>query len=102
MANSAKHPVYIPVEGVDNEISARNLEEKLSQVKGISSSRVEVNNKRAVIEPANGLSMMPEAVKTIRELGYDIPSVKRTFTVLEMSCASCAISAESMVSSRKE
>jgi P-type Cu2+ transporter len=97
MANTTKHPVYIPVEGVDNEISARNLEEKLSQVKGIASSRVEINNKRAVIEPANGLSVMPEAVKTIRGLGYDIPSVKRTFTVLEMSCASCAISAESMV-----
>jgi len=101
MTNTAKHPVYIPVEGVDNEISARNLEEKLSQVKGIASSKVEVNNRRAVIEPANGLSMIPGAVKAIRELGYDIPSVKRTFTVLEMSCASCAISAESMVSSQE-
>jgi P-type Cu2+ transporter len=97
MANTAKHPVYIPVEGVDNEINARNLEEKLSQVKGIASSRVEINNKRAVIEPANGLSIMPDAVKTIRELGYVIPSVKKTYTVLEMSCASCAVSAESMV-----
>ncbi len=101
MANTTKHPVYIPVEGVDSEISARNLEEKLNQLKGIASSRVEINTKRAVIEPANGLSIMPGAAKTIRGLGYDIPSVKRTFTVLEMSCASCAISAESMVSAQE-
>ena len=99
MAKNHQNSVYIPVEGVDNEISARNLEEKLGQIKGIASPRVGINNRRAVIVPANGDKVLPEAVKTIRGLGYEIASVKKTFAVLEMSCASCAVSAESMVKS---
>ncbi len=101
MENSVKHPVYIPVEGVDNEHDARILEEKLIKVKGIASPRVEINNRRTVIETANGLSVISDTVNVIRSLGYQVPVIKKTFPVLHMSCASCASSAQSMVKSKE-
>ena len=101
MEKKITHPVYIPVEGVDNEYNARILEDKLKKVKGVASQRLEINNRRAVIEPLNGLTVLPEAVETIRSLGYEVPAVKRTFPVLHLSCASCAVSAQSMVQAKE-
>ncbi len=101
MENNKIHPIYIPVEGVDNEHNAHILEEKLGKVKGVASQRVEINNRRAVIEPANGLTILPEAVNVIRSLGYEVPAIKKTFPVLHLSCASCAVSAQSMVQAKE-
>ena len=69
------------------------MEEKLKKIKGVASQRVETNNHRAVITPANGHTIFPEAVKIIRKMGYEVPSVKDTFPVLHLNCASCAASA---------
>jgi P-type Cu2+ transporter len=81
--------------------NARILEEKLNKIKGVASHRVETNNRRAVIEPDNGLSVLPEAVGVIRSMGYGVPAVKKTFPVLHLSCASCAVSAQSMVQAKE-
>ncbi|RYZ50171.1 MAG: heavy metal translocating P-type ATPase, partial [Chitinophagaceae bacterium] len=40
---------------------------------------------------------IPKAVKAIRDLGYDVDTVKKTFPVLNMSCASCASSSQSVL-----
>jgi P-type Cu2+ transporter len=101
MEKNIKHPVYIPVDGIENEDNARILEEKLNKIKGVASHRVETNNRRAVIEPDNGLSVIPEAVGVIRSMGYGVPAVKATFPVLHLSCASCAVSAQSMVQAKE-
>ena len=100
MKSTVKKSVYIPVEGVDNEDNARIVEDKLNKLKGIASNRMEINNHRIVIEPSNGLTVTPDAVKVIRDLGYVVPAVKKTFPVLHMSCASCAASAQSMVKAK--
>lgn len=97
MKSTLKEQIYIPVDGVANEHDALILEEKLNKIKGIASQRVEINNHRTVIEPANGLSVLPEAVGVIRSLGYKVPSLKKTFPVLHLSCASCAASSQSIL-----
>ncbi len=100
MENKIINPVHIPVEGVDNEHNAHILEEKLNKIKGVSGQRVEINNRRVVLTPANGVSILPDAVEVIRSLGYEVPSIKKTFPVLHLSCASCAVSAQSMVQAK--
>ncbi|HZH72141.1 MAG TPA: heavy metal translocating P-type ATPase [Mariniphaga sp.] len=100
MENLKQQLIYIPVEGVGNENDAHVLEEKLKKIKGVASQRVEINNHRAVITPANGHSIFPEAVEIIRKMGYEVPSVKDTFPVLHLNCASCAASAQSMTISQ--
>lgn len=91
-----KEIVYIPLENVDSEHCALIVEKGLAQVKGVDSPKVEINNRRAALTVANN-ETIGAAVKAIKDLGYGVPTVKNTFPVLGMTCASCAGSAESIV-----
>lgn len=92
--------IQIPLEGVDSEHCALIVDKGIAQLKGVSSHRVELNNKRAVIQTTNQ-ETVSEAVKTIRDLGYDVTTVKKSFPVLQMTCASCALSVESMLKAQQ-
>lgn len=98
MTTTSKHKVvYLPLEQVHSEHCALIVEKGLTQVKGVDSPKVELNNERVAISIGNA-EVIGEAVKKIRDLGYDVPTVKQSFPVLGMTCASCAGSAESIVS----
>jgi len=98
MTNTAKNNiVYLPVEQVNSEHCALVVEKGLAQVKGLESAKVELNNQRVALTVKNA-EVIGQAVKKVRDLGYDVPTVKQTFPVLGMTCASCAGSAESIVS----
>lgn len=94
--NSNKEIIYLPLEDVESEHCALIVEKGLGQVKGIGSHKVELNNRRAAITVRDA-EVVPEAVKAVRDLGYGVTTVKGTFPVLGMTCASCAGSAESIV-----
>src|SRR6478672_1092748 len=89
--------INIPLSGVESEHCALIVDKGLSKVEGIKSHKVELNNNRAVITTDDELETIPKAVKAIRDLGYDVNTVKKTFPVLNMSCASCAISSQSIL-----
>lgn len=94
-------PIYIPLKDVDSEHCALIVNKALSEVKGVQSHKVELNNNRAVITS----SKYPEetvqsAVEKIRDLGYDVPTIKQTFPVMDMSCASCAGSAQATLNNQ--
>lgn len=91
-----KEIIYLPLEDVDSEHCALIVEKGLSQVKGIESNNVETNNRRAAITVRDN-EAVTEAVKAVRDLGYGVTTANGTFPVLEMTCASCAGSAESIV-----
>jgi P-type Cu2+ transporter len=91
--------INLPLEGVESEHCALIVDNGLNKVKGIDSHRVELNNRRAVIHTRNN-ETITEAVKTIRDLGYDVTTITETFSVLEMTCASCAASVESILKSQ--
>lgn len=90
--------VILPLEGVESEHCALIVDKGLSQVKGIQSHKVELNNRRAILRTDKAESVS-EAVKTIKSLGYGVTTVKKTFPVLQMTCASCAVSVGSILSS---
>lgn len=94
--NSNKEIIYLPLENVESEHCALIVEKGLAQVKGIETHKVELNNRRAAITVGNN-EVVAEAVKAIKELGYGVSTVKHSFPVLGMTCASCASSAESIV-----
>ncbi|MEJ7768250.1 MAG: heavy metal translocating P-type ATPase [Chitinophagaceae bacterium] len=95
MAKQRNTPVYIPLEGVDNEHGALIVNKGLDKVPGIISHKIELNNNRAVINTNGDLEVVPKAVKAIRYLGYEVDTVKKNFSVLNMTCASCASSSQS-------
>ncbi|WP_293883613.1 heavy metal translocating P-type ATPase [Sphingobacterium sp. UBA1498] len=90
-----KDTVYIPLEDVESEHCASIVEKGLARVKGLASYRVELNNHRAAIVPKDSEAVI-SSVKAIKDLGYGVSTLTKTFPVLGMTCASCASSAESM------
>jgi Cu2+-exporting ATPase len=89
---------FIPLQGVESEHCALIVNYGLAQLKGVESHKVELNNQRAVIQVKNQ-DAFSEAVKSIKNLGYGVPTVKKTYAVLDMTCASCAVSVDSMLKS---
>lgn len=96
MATNNKPIIYLPLEGVESDHCALIVEKGLAQVEGVESHKVELNNRRAAIT-VNNEEVVSDAVKAIKDLGYGVTTVKGTFPVLGMTCASCAGSAESIV-----
>lgn len=91
-----KQVIYLPLEDVESEHCSLIVEKGLARLKGIETHRVELNNRRAVITVDN-TQAVAEAITAIKDLGYGVSTVKNTFPVLGMTCASCAGSAESIV-----
>jgi len=96
MTTGKNVPINIPLEGVDSEHCALIVDKGLQKIKNIELHKVELNNQRAVIIVKEETAVS-EAVQAIRNLGYGVASVKKTFPVLDMTCASCAVSVESMI-----
>ncbi len=88
--------VYIPLQDVESEHCALIVEKGLAQVEGLESYHVELNNHRVAIVPKNREAVI-NSVQAIKDLGYGVSTLTKTFPVLGMTCASCASSAESMV-----
>jgi len=70
--------ILIPLEGVESEHCALIVDKGIAQLKGVVSHRVEFNNSRAVIQTSSQATVS-EVVKTIRDLGYDVTTVKNHF-----------------------
>lgn len=88
--------IRIPLEGVESEHCALIIDNAIAKLSEIELHQVELNNRQIVIKTPNQENVL-QVVKTIRDLGYGVTSIKKTFPVLQMSCASCAISVESML-----
>ena len=87
----------IPLQGVDSAHCAQIIERALCKLQGVESATVEVNNSRAVVL-ATGPKSLDAVIKTVRSLGYEVPTTQIAYPVLGMTCASCATSAQKVVS----
>ncbi|WP_207425352.1 heavy metal translocating P-type ATPase [Pedobacter sp. SYSU D00535] len=91
--------IDIPLSGVESEHCALIVDKGLGKVPGVISHKVELNNKKAVIETADR-EVVGKAISAIRDLGYDVDTIKENYPVTGLSCASCAISAETILQSQ--
>ncbi|MCH7401258.1 heavy metal translocating P-type ATPase [Belliella kenyensis] len=86
--------IIIPLEGIASDHCALIIDKAIGKINGVFAHRVESNNQRAVIQVSDQESLS-NVIDTVRDLGYGVPTEKRTYPVLEMSCAACAGSVES-------
>lgn len=93
--------IEIPLTGVNSEHCALIIDKGLSELVGVEKHKVDFNNEKATVEIDRKRTGLPEIVKTIRDLGYDVASIKKTFPVTGMTCASCAASTQSILSMQK-
>jgi len=89
--------IYLPLENVESEHCALIVNNGLDKVDGMSAHKVELNNNRALIAGNDIVSLIPKAVEQIRSLGYNVTTVKKSYPVLNMTCASCASSSQEIL-----
>lgn len=89
----------IPLTGVDSEHCANIVDTTLAKIPGVKEHSVELNNKiaRVGFDPAK--TNVSELVDSVRDIGYGVATVKKSFPVKGMTCSSCASSVESMLKS---
>ena len=89
--------IYLPLENVESEHCALIVDNSLGKVEGMSVHKVELNNNRALINGHDIVGLIPKAVKQIRDLGYNVTTVKKSYPVLNMTCASCASNSQEIL-----
>lgn len=100
MANSNETILSLPIEGMESEHCALLIDKELVKIPDVESVQVELNNKRALVKTSEPVAVIRSAVAGVRGIGYDILTDTKTFPVLHMTCASCAVSVESMVAAQ--
>ena len=100
MKTEKNYTIDLPLAGVESEHCALIVDKGLAKVPGIIDHKIELNNHRALITTTDPQETLPKAVHAVRDLGYDVETVKGSFPVTGMSCASCAASAESMIAAQ--
>ncbi|MBK8227461.1 MAG: heavy metal translocating P-type ATPase [Flavobacteriales bacterium] len=89
--------LLLPVDNMDSEHCALIVDKAVATVPEVTEHHVELNNRRAVLTSERPVEALQHAVEAIRDNGYDVPTLKRTFPVTGMTCASCVASVESML-----
>lgn len=93
--------IEIPIRNVDSEHCALIVDKGLQDIRDLSAHRVEVNNRRVVVETEKyPEEAVQQVVEKVRNLGYDVPTVKQSWPVSGMSCASCASSSEATLNNQ--
>ncbi|HVZ57827.1 MAG TPA: heavy metal translocating P-type ATPase [Chitinophagaceae bacterium] len=98
MSTGKAFTVQLPLEGVESDHCALIVSKALGKIPEVSAGRVELNNHRVALTTQSPQAIT-EAVQAIRAVGYEVPTMHRIFPVLNMSCASCAVSVQSMLES---
>lgn len=73
--------IILPLVGVESEHCALIVDKGLSKVPGVKTHKVELNNHRAILEAEDPQEVIPHAVAAIRDLGYGVDTIKKTFPV---------------------
>jgi Cu2+-exporting ATPase len=94
-----QHKIHIPLLGMSSEHCALLIDNELAKLPGIKSHKVEFANQVAIVEIDPEKIDLPRIILTIRGIGYDVASVRKTIPITGMSCASCASSSESTLGS---
>ncbi|CAI2718709.1 heavy metal translocating P-type ATPase [Nitrospina watsonii] len=79
----------LPIQGMSCASCAARIEKKVGEVRGVSAASVNFGAERATVEYDPETASPDRIIASIREIGYDVPSVQKTFPVEGMSCASC-------------
>lgn len=90
----------IPLVGVESEHCALIVDKSLSQNPTIETHKVDLNNEKAVVSFKTAVPDLKGVVQGIRDIGYNVATVKKSFPVLNMTCASCAASSQSILESQ--
>lgn len=88
----------VPLTGLQSDHCADRVQKGLLSMPGMHSVVSSFANQNATVVFDPGTLSLNQIVDQIRGMGYDVDSITSEFPVTGMTCASCAISIESMLS----
>lgn len=80
-----------------SEHCAMAIHNALAMVDEVSTHRVEFNNNRAIVQVRDKEGTLRKLVNAVAKSGYKVSTVRQSFPVLHLSCASCAVSSQSVL-----
>ncbi|MBM4170202.1 MAG: heavy metal translocating P-type ATPase [Ignavibacteria bacterium] len=89
--------IALPLVGLQSDHCATRIQHGLNRLDGIFSVDASFANQNVIVTYTPGKTTVPQIVGHIRALGYDVESAKSEYPTTGMTCASCAVSIESML-----
>ncbi|MBE3581939.1 MAG: copper-translocating P-type ATPase [Thermoanaerobacteraceae bacterium] len=91
--------ISLPVEGMSCASCVAKVEKALKNIPGVQAVQVNLLTRKATVEYNPRGTHVMDLVKTIQELGYNVPQEEVLLNVRGMSCASCVAKVERVVKS---
>jgi Cu2+-exporting ATPase len=93
--------VEIILKNVPGKSNALSVDQSLAKMPGVVRASVNFARQKAEVTFDPRKTSMADIIRTIRDLGYEVNTLKATLPVGGMSCASCSSSVESVLNSQK-
>ena len=91
--------IEIILDGLKSQNCTRTIHKNIQDINGLKEFQVEFNNHRIIMENTSNKDVLPQVIKVVRNLGYSVRTINEKFPVLDMSCASCAVSVQTIANS---
>ncbi|MBI1308125.1 MAG: cadmium-translocating P-type ATPase [Bacteroidetes bacterium] len=89
--------VSIPVDSISDERDGRIIIQNISPIKGVNNPNINWHLHQVHYDTASVSESFEPVIKAIRKLGFPIQSKKENLPVLNMTCAACANSVETLL-----
>ncbi|KJR45355.1 Lead, cadmium, zinc and mercury transporting ATPase [Desulfosporosinus sp. I2] len=86
--------VSLPIEGMTCAACVAKVEKALKNMAGVQEVHVNLLSGKAAVAYASDQAGVPQMVKMIQDLGYEVPEEEVLLTVRGMSCAACVAKVE--------
>ncbi|MEE8127471.1 MAG: copper ion binding protein, partial [Nitrospinaceae bacterium] len=81
--------IVLPVKGMSCASCAARIEKKVGEVDGVDQAGVNFGAESVTVDFDPDRTSPESIIQTIKKIGFSVPTVKRTFPVEAMTCASC-------------
>jgi len=89
--------VSLPVEGMTCAACVAKVEKALKNITGVQEVNVNLLSGKAAVSYSSNQAGVPQMVKVIQEIGYEVPEEEILLTVRGMTCAACVAKVEKAV-----
>ncbi len=85
--------ITLPIKGMTCAACVKAVEQALSRIDGVKDVSVNFASEKATLKVSDGIAI-EELIKTVKDEGYDVVTVKSEFSVKGMTCAACVSAVE--------
>lgn len=89
--------ITLPVQGMTCAACVAKVEKSLRSISGVDEVNVNLLSSKVAVSYDKDKTGAPQMVKTIQEIGYEVPEEEVLLTVRGMTCASCVAKVEKVV-----